>query len=96
MALRSGTARSGQHGGVLAERDLVQNSRAPSTHRLIYAQAAADADADAGSDACSDAGSDADAEGKLNVEEADSPRLKNHDLNAIDAAPVRWRGVVVW
>ena len=39
--------------------DLVQNSRAPSTHRLIYAQAAADADADAGSDACSDAGPDA-------------------------------------
>ena len=59
MALRSGTARSGQHGGVLAERDLVQNSRAPSTHRLIYAQAAADADADAGSDAGSDARADA-------------------------------------
>ena len=33
--------------------------RESSTHRLIYAQAAADADADAGSDARSDAGSDA-------------------------------------
>ena len=66
VASWSGAVRSGQHGGVLAERDLVQNKGAPSTHRLICSQADADAAADAvpdaGSDARADAGSDADAD----------------------------------
>ena len=59
-SLRSGTARSGQHGGVLAARGLgAEFSGARSTHRLIRAQAAADAAADAWSDAGALAGPDA-------------------------------------
>ena len=59
-SLRSGTARSDQHGGVLAARGLgAEFSGARSTHRLIRAQAAADAAADAWSDAGALAGPDA-------------------------------------
>ena len=59
MALRSGTARSGQHGGILAEKGTWCRILAPTTHRLNCAQADADAAADADADARSDARSDA-------------------------------------
>ena len=61
--------------------------RKSSTHRVIYAQAAADADADAGSDACSDAGSDASSDARPDADafkHADgAAELGAHDADAL-------------